>query len=315
MASPDSPEYRRYLNRIGTARKIAVVVFAVCGIGYALCCGYVSANTYASGVYFGPSACLWLIPIFGFGTIACLLGVAGFVGESLLRYWHRSALSVWELAAAVPVGLLACIAPFAVLNFGFVIYDNIAFDSLAGWLAAGIALCLLSLIGIGVHALHRHRQGRSLIIPIRSTAVLLGLAAGVMLVIFLLLRVTEARQQHEAVTTLRSLGCRVHYDFAIEKDGHRVMAKDPDYDDDILAPLTGSDFRHNVVRADLDDPDPDLADVLPRLRSLTRLKYVLLSVTVPAEKVRQIERALPGCQIYVTRRGSEERPWPPPSKP
>jgi len=292
-----------------------VVAFAVCGIGYALCCGCVSANTYASGVYFGPTACLWLIPIFGFGTIACLLGVAGFVGESLLRYWHRRTLIMWELAAAVPVGLLVCIAPFVVLIFGFTIYDNIAFDSLVGWLAAGIALCLLSLIGIGVHALHRHQQGRSPIIPIRSTAVLLGLAAGFMLVIFLPLRAAEARRQHEAVTTLRSLGCRVHYDFAIDNDGRRVIAKDPDYDGDWLAPLTGSDFRHNAVRVDLDDSDPDLADVLPQLRSLTRLKYVLLSVAVPAEKVRQIQQAVPGCRLYVTTQGSEECPWPPPPEP
>ena len=211
----------------------------------------------------------------------------------------------------MPIGLLACLAPFAAIGFGLMLCGNFAFDSLAGVLAIGIAVSLISSVGLVVYALVRHRQGRKPATNVLAAAVLLGLAACIMLVVFLPLRTAEAHKQHEIVVALKSLGCRVHYDFAIENDGHRVGAKDPDYDEDFLAPLTGSDFRHHVVRVDLQSTDPNVDEVLPHLRGLNNLKYVVLSTGLSAGKIRQIEQALPSCEIKDIR-SYEERPRPPP---
>lgn len=310
MTSPDSPEHRRYLNRVDTARRSVVVAFAVCVIGFSLFQSYVIEHTWLSA-YSGLRICLWTMWLCGIGTIACLLALAGFIGESLLRAWNRRHLTHWELVAAVPCGLLACVAPFAVLAFGPMLCDNFAFDSLVGVLAIGIAVCLVSIISFGVFVFVRHGLGRSIAISVRMVALLLGLAGCIMLAVFVPVRTAEARKQHEIVVALKSLGCRVHYDFAIENGGHRVIAKDPDYDGAFLAPLTGSDFRHYVVRVDLQSTDPNVDEVLPHLRGLSGLKYVVLSRELSAGKIRQIEQAVPACEIkYI--RNYEERPWPPP---
>ncbi len=310
MTIPDSPDHRRYLNRIDKARKAVVAAFAVCGIGYLLCVIHVDANTWASG-YRGSKTWLWAMQAFEVGNVACLLALVGFIGEALLRAWFGRPLTRWELLAAVPCGLLACVAPFAAIGFGPMLCGNVAFDSVAGVLAIGIAVSLISGVGLIVYALVRHRQGGKPTANVLAAAVLLGLAACIMLAVFVPLRTAEARKQHEIVVALKSLGCRVHYDFAIQNDGHTVLTKDPDYDEDFLAPLTGSDFRHHVVRVDLQSTDPNVDEVLPHLRGLNNLKYVVLSTELSAGKIRQVEQGLPSCEIkYI--RSYEERPWPPP---
>lgn len=89
MPTPDSADYRRYLNRLNWVRKAVVVAFAVCGIGYVVCVRNVFQYTSASGFYFGPAAYIWGKWFWGIGLIACLLAVVGLIGESLLRSWHR----------------------------------------------------------------------------------------------------------------------------------------------------------------------------------------------------------------------------------
>ena len=77
--------------------------------------------------------------------------------------------------------------------------------------------------------------------------------------------------------------------------------------------LTGKDFFHRVVRVDLESSNPDTPEVLPYLRGLTNLKYVVLCTSVPADKIRQIEQAMPACENKYTRTlGAEEYPWPTP---
>jgi hypothetical protein len=113
--------------------------------------------------------------------------------------------------------------------------------------------------------------------------------------------------------TLEAMSYQVYYDYDLENDGHTVISKGrPDsWVPDWLVSLAGIDFFHRVVRVDLQNTDPNVDEVLPQLRGLRNLKYVVLSMEVPAGKIRQIEQALPLCEIkYI---GSyEERPWPPP---
>ena len=73
MTSPDSPEHRRYLNRVDTARRSVVVAFAVCVIGFSLFQSYVIEHTWLSA-YSGLRICLWTMWLCGIGTIACLAG-------------------------------------------------------------------------------------------------------------------------------------------------------------------------------------------------------------------------------------------------
>jgi len=126
MTTPDSPEYRKYLNRVDKASRSVVVAFAVCGIGFALGQIYVGEHIWQS-VYYGPRLVLWGSWSCGIGTIACLLAVVGFIGESLLRAWNRRPLTRWELLAAAPIGLLArgaiCVSlyvTFLVIEFGVI---------------------------------------------------------------------------------------------------------------------------------------------------------------------------------------------------
>ena len=307
MTIPDLPDHRRYLNRIDTARIGVVLAFAVCGIGYALCVSYVHEQTWASG-YRGSKAWLWAIQAFGVGTVACLLAVVGLIGESLLRAWNACPLSRWELAFAVPCGLLACVTPLAVIDFGRLLCDNVAFVSLVGVLAIGIAICLVLIIAFGVLVVARHRQGRSAARSSRMAAALLGLAGCVMFAVFIPLRAAEGRKQHEIVVALEAMTHHVHYDYMIESDGHAVISKGrPDsWVPGCLLSMAGVDFFHRVVRVDLESSDPDLVAVLPHLQGLSSLKYVVLSTEVPANKRSQIEQALPSCRIrYTSSRGAK----------
>jgi len=312
MTTPVSDEHRGYLNRIDNARKAVAIAMAVCGLGYVVCVNYVHENTWRSG-YWGPKTWLWAIQAFGAGSVVCLLVVVGLIGESLLRAWNGRPLTRWELLAVVPLGLLACIAPFAAIGFGLILYANFALDSLVGVLAIGIAVCLISSVGLVVYARLRRRQGSKPATIVLRAAVLLGLAACIMLAVFVPLRASEGLKQHEIVAALEAMTHHAYCDYGIESDGHTVFTKGrPDsWVPDWLISLAGIDFFHRVVRVDLESPDPNVDDVLPYLRGLKSLKYVVLSTETSADKIRQIEQALPSCEIkYI--RSYEERPWPSP---
>lgn len=320
MTSPDSPEDRRYLNRIDKAIWTVVVVAVVCGIGYGLCDSYVRENTYASGHYYGPTICIWGTCVCEIGILACLLTGVGFLGEARLRGWYDRRLKWWELMAAVPCGLLACVAvclslyvTFVVIECGIILCGNFAFDSLVGVLAIGIAMCLISSIGLAVYAWIRHRQSRSTVTNVMPAVVLLALVGAVTLAVFIPMRAAEGRKQREIVAALQAKTHRVHYSYGIESDGHTCCTKrlPCSWVSDWLVSLAGIDFFHRVVRVDLESTDPNVDDVLPYLRGLSSLKYVVLSTEVPAAKIRQIEQALPSCEIkYI--HSYEESPWPPP---
>lgn len=222
----------------------------------------------------------------------------------------------------MPCGLFACFAVYVALYFTFVaigfsvmLCDTFAFDSVVGVLAIGLAACSISLVSLVVYTFVRRRQGRSVATSVRTATLSLGLVAFVMLAVFVPLRAAEGRKQHEIVAALEAMTYRVHYDYAIENDGHTIIAKSgPDsWEPDWLGSLAGIDFFHRVVRVDLHSTDPNIDEVLPLLRGLNNLKYVVLSTELSAGKIRQIEHALPSCEIkYTTTLGSEIHPWPAP---
>ena len=77
MSTPDSPEHRKYLNRVDTVARIVVAATVVCVIVRLLTDHYVSENTYASGYYYGSKILLWAAEISGIGIIPCLLALIG----------------------------------------------------------------------------------------------------------------------------------------------------------------------------------------------------------------------------------------------
>jgi hypothetical protein len=133
-----------------------------------------------------------------------------------------------------------------------------------------------------------------------------------MLAVFVLLRAAEGRKQHESVAVLGAMTQHVYYDYDIGNDGHAVISKGrpESWVPNWLISLAGKDFFHHVVRVDLKRSNPNVDDVLPHLRRLASLKYVVLSTEVPAATIGRIEQALPSCAIKFTEElGSEESTW------
>jgi hypothetical protein len=198
------------------------------------------------------------------------------------------------------------------LVLGHVLSDNLGFSSVAGILAIGSSVCLLAIAGLVIDHLVRSRNGRRNPLARYELAIggLLVLIGSVAIGVFMPLRGAEGCAQHSTVEALQEMGCSAYYDYLVKNDGHSD-SKGLSWVPRWLLSLAGEDFFHRVVRVDLNSLDPNVDEVLPHLRSLTGLKYVVLSTDVTPCKIRQIERGLPSCEIkYTTMLGVEFHPWP-----
>ena len=300
--------YEKNINRV----RIAVpIIMAVCGAGFVI-----SRNLDPGhGTDFGPQTRALGIG-FVIGVYACLVVAVGLVVEYMVRSWKGRSLALYELAIVGLLGVLACVAIGPIFVVGRVLCGNVGLDSLAGVLAIGVTACSVATVGLAINGLIRTRHDRRSAVARYEfmTAGLLGSVACLAFAAFLPLRAAEGRRQNEVVEVLKGMHCAAYYDYGVESDGHLALGKCCSWVPNWLLSSAGMDFFHRVVRVDLDEnPDPNIDDLLPHLRALTGLKYVLFYGKTPHEKVKQVERALPSCEIrYTVMQGVEFVPWPPP---
>ena len=116
-------------------------------------------------------------------------------------------------------------------------------------------------------------------------------------------KMQRAKQQRGAVTAVRVMHGHVEYDWERvpkpggEEEENEVEPGDPP-GPDWLRNLMGIDFFSAVVYVTLDGPD--VTDVgLKRLKGLIKLRRLDLHNTkVTDEGVRELQAALPNCEIY-----------------
>jgi len=122
---------------------------------------------------------------------------------------------------------------------------------------------------------------RSFLVALTVVAVWLGVV------------VNRTREQREAVKAIEAAGGWVGYDW--EEDPFSSEDQEPPEPAWLLR-LLGKDFFRNVERAGF-PMTSDFRRIVPCLKRLRKLRTVFVPATSPSDSVRELEAALPACEV------------------